>query len=134
MNLQALWLQVLLWVNRILQQIPSGNDSQHVHQYYDHLQAAYLASIPRDRTQILWSGPFWIAFYAVLLIVFFYIYTRFLLRVHRTKGELYGAASFAGSILERIGPVSVFTWIISAVVTLWAIYFIVTQILYGQIY
>ena len=134
MNLQALWLNLLLWLTRTFQQVPSGNDSQHAKAYYNYLQAAYLNHILGNRTDILWTGPFWIAFFATIMILFFYFYTRKLLSTHREKGEMYGAASFAGSILERIGPVSLFTWLISGVVTLWAIYFIVIHLLFGQLY
>jgi hypothetical protein len=47
---------------------------------------------------------------------------------------MYGASSFGGSILERIGPLSMFSWVVWGLIIAWALYFIVTQILYGQIY
>ena len=114
--------------------IPSGNTTEAARAYYDYLLSRALAAIPGDRTQILWSGPAWIAFFAVILVLFFFFYALYLNRVHRTKGELYGASSFAGSILERIGPVSLFSWLVWGLIVAWALYFIVAQILNGQIY
>lgn len=114
--------------------VPSGNTSDLAKAFYNYLFAHALGVIPGDRTQILWTGPFWIAFFAFILILFFFFYSRYLQRVHRKKGELYGASSFAGSILERIGSVALFSKLVWTVIVLWALYFIVTQIMYGQIY
>ena len=125
---------VLHVLRQIVPPVPSGNDTQSAHAYYEYLHAQYLAGIPGDRTTILTTGPMWIAIYAIILILFFYLYVRFLTHTHHPKGDLYGSVSFAGSILERIGKVSIFTVIVSIAVTLWAIYFIMTQILHGQLY
>lgn len=114
---------------------PTGSNPEAVKAYYDWLLQHHINSIPTNRaTEILGSGPFWIFFWAFVLIAFFFLYSLYLQNVHREKGELYGAASFAGSILERIGPLSFFTWIISAVILFWGLYFIVIQASQGQIY
>lgn len=114
--------------------VPTGNTSEVAKAYYDHLFAHYIQVIPLDRTQILWSGPFWIAFWALILIVFFFVYSKYLQSVHREEGELYGSASFAGSILERIGRVALFSYIVWAFIIAYGIYYIVVQTLRGQIY
>lgn len=114
--------------------MPTGHDTETAQALYNYLYSQYFQQIPVDRTQILWSGPFWIAFWAFLLTLFFFLYSRYLQSVHRKKGEMYGAASFAGSILERIGEVSVFSWFVTAMLVGVAVYFIVTQILNGFIY
>ena len=114
--------------------IPTGNDTKAAKAYYDYLFSTYFHQMPVLRTDILWTGPFWIAFWAVILIVFFYLYSRYFSSVHRKKGELYGAASFAGAILERIGQVSILNWTIITFLTGVAIYFIVFHILEGFIY
>lgn len=113
---------------------PSGSDTAAAQAYYNYLYRQYLEAIPAHRTEILWSGPFWIALWAVVLIGFFYLYTRYASYTHRRHGALYGVSSFAGSILERIGPVSRFLRIVWAAIVLWALYFVVTHILFGQIY
>lgn len=114
--------------------VPTGNSSEVAQQYYDHLYAFYINSIPKLRTTILWNGPMWIAIWAFALIVFFFFYAKYLQKVHREEGELYGAASFAGSLLERIGRVAPFSIVVWLTIIGAAIYYIVRQILRGQIY
>ena len=114
--------------------VPTGHSTQIVHDYYNYLYATYYQHIPVYRTVILWREPVWIVFWALTLILFFWVYTRYLNSAHRKKGELYGVASFAGSILERIGVVEAFTYVVTAFFVAWAIYFIVTQIVHGQLY
>ncbi len=113
---------------------PSGSDSQTAQAYYNYMYSHYLSAIPSQPTEIRWTGPFWIAVWGIVLIGFFFLYTRFALRVHRKHGALYGVSSFAGSILERIGPASLFVRIMWVAVVLWAAYFVVTHILFGQVY
>ncbi|MDQ6905220.1 MAG: hypothetical protein M3176_00180 [Chloroflexota bacterium] len=113
---------------------PSGHDSRATHAYYDWLYGQYLRRIPVPRTHILWSGPLWIALWAVVLIGFFFLFAFRFKQSHRKGGALYGVSSFAGSILERIGPVSWLNWISWAVITLWALYFIVRHSFFGQVY
>lgn len=113
---------------------PSGNDSQTVQRYYDYLYQQSLQKIPEDRTQILWSGPFWIALWAAVLILFFFFYANYFQHAHRESGELYAPVSFAGAILERIGTVALFSKIVWTAIVFWGLYYIVTHILWGQVY
>lgn len=113
---------------------PSGNTSAAAQDYYQYLFSQHISSLTPDRTHILWSGPIKIAFFAAILILFFFFYTYYFNRVHRQKGELYGAVSFAGSILERIGPVSIFSWMVWIGAIVWAIYYIISHIFNGFIY
>ncbi len=113
---------------------PSGHSSQAAQAYYNWLYQNYLGAIPGDRTLLNLTNPGWIALYFVVIAVFFFLYTRYMNRVHRKEGELYGVVSFAGTVLERIGPVGVFTWAVSIGIFLWAAYYWITQILHGQVY
>ncbi len=113
---------------------PSGSDSQTVQAYYNYMYSQYLSAIPSHPTDIRWTSVFWIAVWGVVLIGFFFLYTRFSSRAHRTHGGLYGVSSFAGSILERIGPASIFVRVVWIAVVLWTAYFVVTHILFGQVY
>lgn len=113
---------------------PSGNTTEAAQAYYNWLYQQYYSGIPADRTQILWSGPFWVALFATILILFFYFYAYHFQQVHREEGELYGAVSFAGSILERIGSVATFSRVVWSVIVVWGFYYIISQILYGQVY
>ncbi len=114
--------------------IPSGNTTQAAHQYYNYLWSVYLGSIPPDRTKILWSGPIYVFIFTFVLVFLFFLYTRYANRVHRTKGEMYGIMSFAGSILERIGPLSAFEVAFDLIIFAWAVYLIVIQVLNGYVY
>ena len=114
--------------------MPSGNTSQSAEAIYQHMWAQRFNEIPEDRVHILWLGPFWVLVFAIVLIGFFYLYSLHLQSAHRKHGSLYGVMSFAGTILERIGPVSPFSWVLWVVTTLWALYFIITHILLGQNY
>ncbi len=113
---------------------PSGNTSQAAQAFYLWLWQQYHASFPLDRTHILWTGPFWIFFWLIMLVGFFFVYARFFNRVHRKKGELYGVMSFAGNILERIGPVGLFTYLFSAAFVIWSIYYMFVFIFNGMVY
>lgn len=82
----------------------------------------------------MWSGVIYTALFVVALSAFFWFYVRYGLHVHRKKGELYGIQSFAGSILERIGPLSAFDWFIIVVVVAWTLYYIITLTYGGYLY
>ncbi len=114
--------------------IPTGNTTAAAHAYYNYLWANYLGSIAAPRTTILWSGIIYEALFIFVLTFMFYLYTRYALRTHRTRGELYGIMSFSGSILERMGPMSVFEIALWVILILWVIYYMVTHILFGYIY
>ncbi len=112
---------------------PTGNSSVIAQQYYHWLYANYFASIPAERIFDLWSGPVYIFGFLFVLALSFYLYSR-IAQAHRTHGELYGVESFGGVILERIGPVDMFTFVISVMLILWTLYFLITQALYGAVY
>ncbi len=112
---------------------PSGNTSAAATQYYHWLYANYFASIPGEKTSILWSGPFYIFFFLLVMAISLWVYAR-MANAHRKEGELYGVESFGGVILERIGVVEVFTYVISIMLFLWAVYFFITMSIYGQVY
>ena len=114
--------------------VPTGNTTAAAHGFYNYLWANYLQSIAAPRTKILWSGPVYIFIFVVVLTLFFFLYAKYGIRTHRSRGEMYGIMSFAGSILERIGPLSlleIFFWV---VLTVWVLYYIITMILSGYIY
>ncbi len=122
------------WGNlSLLPRAPSGHTSAQAQLIYKWLYANYLGSIPGERVQILWSGPFYIFLFLAALGVLLWIYVL-MTNDHRKKGELYGVESFGGMILERIGIIDLLTWAITIVCILWAAYFFISQIIYGQVY
>ncbi len=114
--------------------VPSGNTSEAVRAYYTWIWTQYHAAIPLVRINMDWTGPLWIFIFAASITIFWWLYVRFAIRVHRKRGELYGVMSFGGVILERIGPVEVFTWVFSLGMIAWCIYLVWSFIFYGMLY
>ncbi len=122
------------WSNvSLLPHSPSGNTSAAARLLYQWQYANYLGSIPPERTTDLWSGPIYVFGFLFILALSLWFYSR-LSHAHRSRGELYGVESFGGVILERIGPIDVLTYITIIICVLWAAYFFISQIIYGQVY
>ncbi len=113
---------------------PSGHTSAVVQQYYAWLYANGFASIPAQRIFDLWSGPFYIFFFILILAGLLFIYAWWTMYTHRSYGELYGVQSFGGYLLERIGKIEIFTYVFSIIIVLWALYFLITQAIWGSVY
>lgn len=113
---------------------PSGSDSAAAQAVYQDLYAHYLAAIPLQRTEILWSGPGFIALYAIVLVGFVFISVFWLRHLNLSESRLYELTSFGGYLTERIGQVSMFNFVIWTVFALWAAYFAIRHILFGLNY
>ncbi|MBF9030960.1 hypothetical protein HKCCE3408_11195 [Rhodobacterales bacterium HKCCE3408] len=111
-----------------------GNDSATAQQVFDNLYAHYLAAIPVERTEILWSGPIYIALYAVVLVVFFWLFAFWLKRTGGSSPRLFELTSFDAILTERIGKIAVFSYVVWAAVVIWAGYFGIKQAVFGLIY
>lgn len=115
--------------------VPTGSDPQTVDQYYHYLFEKAVGSVEVLRTGIDWTGPMLrIYVWGFILGGFFYLFSTRLWWQHRRSGELYAPVSFGGSILERVGKVSTFTFWVWAAVTAWGISYIVRQIILGWVY
>jgi hypothetical protein len=114
--------------------MPTGNDAQTAEAYYDYLTAHALQAIPAPRTEILWTGPLWIALFATSLILFFMGYSLWF--QHRTlrHDELYGVISFGGTVLERIGAIPLFERVVWGAIVAWALFAMISQALGGLYY
>jgi hypothetical protein len=114
--------------------MPTGNDAQTAEAYYDYLTAHALQAIPAPRTEILWTGPLWIALFATILTLFFMGYSMWF--QHRTlrHDELYGVISFGGTVFERIGAIPIFERVVWGVIVVWALYAMISQALGGLYY
>lgn len=92
--------------------VPTGNTSEVVQAYYQTLYARYYGKIALDRaTHLRVSSLVTVFSWGIGLALFFFLLAYSLNHAHRRRGELYEAVSFAGSLLERNGAVSVFTWL-----------------------
>jgi hypothetical protein len=115
--------------------IPTGDTTEVVQAYYDYLYSMYYADTIRNRaTGIMWSSPFKIASWGTALVLVFLLLTVSLYYVHRGRDELYEATSFAGSVLERNGKVSLFTWSLMAALFVVAMYLGIRFIFLGFLY
>lgn len=113
---------------------PSGSSTDAAQAFYNYLYGQYFHMMPVDRTQILWQNPVRIAVWFVVLSGLLFLAARYAVRVHRKRNEIYGATSFAGNILERNGKIAIASWVIWIVITGWALFFIISHALYGQVY
>ena len=114
--------------------MPTGNDAQTAEAYYDYLTAHALAAIPAPRTEILWTGPLYIALFATVLILFFAGYSLWFQKRTLRHDELYGVISFGGTILERIGAIPAFERLVWLGIVVWALYYMISQAIGGQYY
>ncbi len=122
------------WGNlSLLPRSPSGHSSAQAQLLYQWLYGNYFGSIPGEKTNILWSGPFYIFLFLVILAVLLWVYIL-MANDHRKHSDLYGVESFGGYILERIGIIDLLTWAITIICILWSAYFFITMLLYGQVY
>ncbi len=115
--------------------IPTGNETDVVTAYYQYLYTLYYHDIPLDRaTGIYWAMQAEVWAWLITLLIFFYFFTYMLTFTHYPHGALYQATSFAGSLYERNGRVSIFTWSIIFGLLLSGVYIGIRYIMYGFIY
>lgn len=115
--------------------VPTGSETETVLQYYDYLMSRYYYGISVTRAQdILYSSPAKIFAWGMALLILLFLMTVFFYSVHRGSGELYEATNFNGSIIERNGMVSVFTWTFAIGLLISALYMGVRYILLGYLY
>ncbi len=107
---------------------PSGNTSQAAQAVFDHLYAGYLGQIPVYRTEILWSGPIFIAIFSAAITVTVFLIVFGLRPIRNTPTKLHELTSFAGQLTERGARLTLFSATISVLIVIWAAYFAATQI------
>jgi hypothetical protein len=113
---------------------PSGNDPETVAAIYQHLFAQYMERLPGDRTEILWSGPIYVAIYAVALIGFFFALSSWMRPRTGHRPALPIITSFAGQLTEKVGGLRRFDWLAWLTVTIWGAYFAVKAMIQGVVY
>ncbi len=113
---------------------PSENDSAAAQAVYQELYAQYLNAIPFERTEILWSGPIFIAIFAVTLAAFFFLLAFTLRHVNATEDRLLELTDFAGQLTEGVGRLGRFNFYVWGAVVVWAGYFAIKHMLFGMVY
>ena len=118
-----------------LEELPTGSDSETARVYYDSLFAFYYDQMPDNRaTEIWWAMPRDVFMWLGIMLLVFFLYAYVFLSTHRGEGDLHETTSFAGSILERGGKVSAFTWVIIAMLFGLALFYVVWNIRDGYLY
>lgn len=118
---------------------PSGNSTEKALEYYNWIFAEYFRSIPEKAWELQWSGPIFIALWAIVLTGFFFIFAWFFFgpvrgRGSRHRGELYAVVQFNGSLSERVGRISWFSWLVWLSIVAYAAYFWIDHMVNGQVY
>lgn len=112
----------------------NNNDSAAAHRVFDNLYSHYLTQIQVPRTEILWSGPIYIALYATVLIIFFWLFAFWFKRTGGADPRLYHLTAFNSELSERVGDIALFSYLVWAAVVAWAAYFGIKQAVFGLIY
>ncbi len=115
--------------------IPTGNETDVVKAYYTYLYTLYYANMSTNRaTEVFWGIQAQVMAWLMTMVILFYFFTYFFSYTHYAKGALYETTSFAGTLFERNGRVSIFTWSIIIGLFLAGLYIGVRYILYGFLY
>ena len=115
--------------------MPPVNEIESAQEYFNYLYTTYFNAIPLNRaTEILWKSPIEIYSWAISLIILFGLFAYMYQAAHRKHGELYEPMSFAGSILERNGKVTAFTWVGILSLFIAAFYLAIKYMFVGYLY
>lgn len=112
--------------------VPTGDDSSTISDYYDHLYDHYVSQI----TQTFDINPItllWWAFYVFVLVTGVYAATRWQ-RNTRARREPYPVETYNGYISETNGPVGVFLSLFIVGIVAFLIVITVFHLIQGQIY
>ncbi|MEZ4664029.1 MAG: hypothetical protein R2911_41375 [Caldilineaceae bacterium] len=112
--------------------VPTGNTSETVRQYYDHLYNHYLNTLTQNY-YIHWGTLGWVLLWVVILAGGFYAFTRWQRRT-RQANEPYPVESYNGYIQESNGPVGPFLTIFFIGMVIWLLITTVLDLTRGQIY
>jgi hypothetical protein len=112
--------------------VPTGSDDLSVQAYYDYLNQQHLMSL-KEAYIYDWQG--FLTTYlliAVVLIAFYaFVYAWY---ARRRKADLYPVEVYNGYLTERGGPVDPFNYATWAILGIYMVYYVVIQLIYGQLY
>lgn len=116
----------------ILLDVPTGDSSATVQEYYQYLYAHYLGLFSQQ-VGINWTIFAWVLLWIVLMVGGFFFYTRYQ-RQTKQEREPYPVESYDGHIQEMNGPVGPFLWITFVTVAMFVLITMVLNLMNGQIY
>ncbi len=112
--------------------VPTGSDDASVQAYYDYLNLVHANSL-KETYHFSW-GNFFITYAliaAVLIALYFFAFAWY---ARRRAGDLYPVEVYNGFITERGGPVDAFNYAAWAILGIYMVWYLVIQLIYGQIY
>ena len=113
-------------------QVPTGNTSQVVQQYYYYLYNHWINALTQNYF-IHWDILAWVGLWIFVLVAIFFAYTRWQRHTHAPQ-EPYPVESYNGYIQETNGPVGAFLTIFFIPLFVWLLARTIFDLLYGQIY
>ncbi len=112
--------------------VPTGSDDASVKAYYDYLALEHASSL-KETYHFNWQN--FIVTYALIAVVLISLYFfAFAWYARRRSGDLYPVEVFNGLLTERAGPVDAFNYAVWSILGIYMIWYIVLQLIYGQIY
>ncbi len=112
--------------------VPTGSDDASVQAYYDYLNLEHSNSL---KETYLYNWQNFLITYALIAAALISLYFfSFAWYARRRTGDLYPVEVFNGFITERGGPVDPFNYAVYAILGIYMVYYVVIQLLYGQIY
>jgi ABC-type multidrug transport system permease subunit len=112
--------------------VPTGSDDASVQAYYDYLNLEHAGTL-KETYHFNWQN--FIVTYAViaaaLISVYFFAFAWY---AKRRSGDLYPVEVFNGVVTERAGPIDAFNYAVWGILGIYMLWYIVIQLIYGQIY
>ncbi len=112
--------------------VPTGNTTEAVRQYFNYLFQHYLSRINQNY-YIHWDTLLWVALWLFILSAGFFAYTRWQ-RTTRGEKEPYPVESYNGYIQEENGPVGIFLTLFFIAMFVWVLAMTISNLMVGQIY
>ncbi|HZD60600.1 MAG TPA: hypothetical protein VE439_09145 [Anaerolineae bacterium] len=116
----------------VVNKVPTGNDDKAIEAYYNYLAQSRFMTL--HQTFIIAApslGWTYGVIGAFLILFFFFAYVWY---ARHARSDLYPVESYNGYITERSGPVDSLNWAFYAIVGSFMLYYMVIQIVYGQLY
>jgi hypothetical protein len=112
--------------------VPTGSDDASVRAYYDYLNLEH-ANTLKETYHFSWQN--FIITYALIAAVLISMYFfAFAWYSRRRSKDLYPVEVFNGLLTERAGPIDVFNYAVWTILGIYMLWYIVIQLIYGQIY
>jgi hypothetical protein len=112
--------------------VPTGSDDASVRAYYDYLNLEH-ASTLKETYHFNWQN-FMVVYAliaAALVSLYFFAFAWY---AKRRSGDLYPVEVYNGLLTERAGPIDAFNYAVWAILGIYMVWYLVLQLIYGQIY